>query len=370
MENVKTRPMTFRTSEEIRADFKATYEASGATSQNEFLGMLIKKWMNPEATLQPVTEAEQRLTEEETQEIFKTSFETSDSKSPEEFFDQLLLNFNELKSIDEPETIVTDKPVCEKLKENEIALYLTPAQNFALREAVLSKDFVLNQNKALDVEIKGDFWSGTIFLQPEFKPLFVRNIVLTDEMNETEKENSIRHNVVAFIVNLFFMRLLYEGYDSISVTPKVLKSFVNEHPESLMPELSIRINESGDTVISFSQAQYHAISENVLTPGFIENQNEIIDSLIPDNKPFLYFGSLFEPEFQSLWIRSIDLMEEMTQEQRDNIIRHNMSAFLINMSLHHLIDRKISDSSLTAKTLKTFIQAQNQEIEKETEINS
>lgn len=370
MEKEKTRPMTFRTSEEIRADFKATFEASGANSQNEFLGMLLKKWMTPEALQSSELDSKVQFTENETNELFKTSFENSSAKTPEEFFDQLLINFNGLKSANDPDPIVPDEPVCEQLKENEIVLCLTPAQNFAIREAVLSNNFAVNQNKALDVEIKGDFWAGTIFLRPEFKPLFVRNIIVTDEMTDSEKENAISNNMVAFMVNLFFMRLLYKGYDSISVTPKELKAFINENPDSLNPGCSMRTNERGNTVISFSPAQFHALSKTVSAPGFTESQNETIDSLIPENKPFLYFGSLFEPEFQTLWIRNIDLVEEMTEEQKDNALRHNMAAFLINMSLLHLIDRKISDSALTADALKTFIQAQSQEIEKEVQINS
>jgi len=365
MANSTSKPMTVRTTDERKVDFKHTYEVSGATSHHEFLGMLLQRFLAPNeingiATNPEVIESAPNLTPEETEELLKSTFEASEVVTMEEFLDNLIQKFNKPEKV--IETVEEIEPIQTQLKPNEILLNLTPAQFYAIRETVLSKNFASDQNAAIDVKIKGDFYSGSILLRPEFKPLFIRNIVLIDEMSADEKENAIRHNMAAFVINLYFMRLLNEGYDPIAVTPKALKYFVQEHPESLEPGFSLNEqSEPNEFVLSLSAAQYYAIHENVLTKGFAETQNEIFDSLTPENKPFLYFGNLFEPEIQSLWIRNVILTDKMPEEEKEDAIRHNMSAFLINMSLMHLIEGKIRDTSVTAKTLITFIQEQDQD---------
>lgn len=99
MANSTSKPMTVRTTEQVREDFKRTYEESGATSQNEFLWMLLKKWVEPKeinkipSDSKPI-EIPSILTPEETQTILESSFEASEASSIDEFLDLLLLKFN------------------------------------------------------------------------------------------------------------------------------------------------------------------------------------------------------------------------------------------------------------------------------------
>lgn len=125
---------------------------------------------------------------------------------------------------------------------------------------------------------------------------------------------------------------------------------------TLTVEKTLQPNE---LLLSLTPAQMYALRETVLSAdNFAQEQNEIIDSLKEGNKPFMYFGSLFEPEFQSIWVRNIILTKAMTAEQKENAIRHNMAAFLVNKFLLSLIDGKISCSRVSAFALRTFINKQ------------
>ena len=237
MANSTSKPMTVRTTDERKEEFKRTYEASGAVSQHDFLGMLLKKFLAPDdikeiATNPETIETALNLTPEETEEVLKSVFEASEVLTMEEFLDNLIQKFNKPEKVNE--AIEETEAVKTPILPNEILLNLSPVQLYAIRETVL-------------------------------------------------------------------------------------------------------------------------------TEGFAETQNEIIDSLNPENKPFLYFGNLFEPEIQSLWIRNIVLTDDLPEDEKETAIRHNMAAFLINMFLMHLIEGKISETSVTAKTLITFIQEQDQD---------
>ena len=120
-----------------------------------------------------------------------------------------------------------------------------------------------------------------------------------------------------------------------------------------------RRHEYNEIAVKLSPAQLFALRNTVLSMSdFAQKQNEVIDSLASFNKPFLYFGSLFEPEFQSLWVRNRVITNQMTTEEKESVIKFNMSAFLINMFLTNLIEGRISETLVTAETLKSFIAKQ------------
>lgn len=363
MENVKTRPMTFRTSEEIRDDFKRTYEESGATSQNEFLGMLLKKWIEPKeingvpSIAEPI-EIPSILTPEETQIILESAFEASDASSIDEFLDILIQKFNKVEIVHETKS----EPTLKELKENQILISLTPAQNFAIRETVLSdSNFAEIQNKIIDswnYKKPGNYYSGLIS-EPEFESLWVRNKPMNEKMLPEQKEAVTRHNMSAILVNMFLTKLIKGKIKTTNFKPRTLRSFINENfPGCNVSDVytDIELNDN-EILLNLTPAQMFAIRETTLAdPNFAEIQNEIIDSLAPENKPFLYFGNLFEPEFQLLWVKSIPLTDDMTPEQRESAIRHNMTAFILNMFLINFVEEKIDDSKATASSLKSFIQ--------------
>ena len=379
MPNSTSKPMTIRPSIKTIEVFRNLFEESGANSQGEFLEKLCEKWITPvmsnildanpvttETQLQP-DEKLLGLSQEETNE-FLTLFQSSGVSTISEFLKSLFEKWVTPEKViePEPEPVLLQEPqlIQPQLQDNEILLSLTPAQLYALRETVLSKRFAESQNEIIDEKYKNEFYSGELRYTAEFKSLCIRNIVMTDEMPDEEKEAATCHNMAALLVNLFLFRLTQGyGYPSIKVKVKSLKSFIRELPEDSQSEFLVKTSENklNEMQLSLTPAQLYALRENVLTEGFAENQNDIIDSLTPANEPFLYFGNLFEPEFQSLWVKNIVLTDEMPEEEKETTIRHNMVSFLINMFLTHLIEGKIPDTSVTAKTLITFIQEQNQD---------
>lgn len=140
----------------------------------------------------------------------------------------------------------------------------------------------------------------------------------------------------------FIIKLL-ENYNSAPQEPEV---------KTITIEKELQQNQ---LLIELNPAQLFAIRQHVLSyPDFAEKQNQIIDSLKGD-RPFMYFGNLYEPEFQKLWIRNIPITKTMAEDEKENAIRHNMSAFLINMFLMHAIEGNLSKSKINAESLKTFI---------------
>ncbi len=113
--------------------------------------------------------------------------------------------------------------------------------------------------------------------------------------------------------------------------------------------------QPNEIIVSLTPAQMFALRGTVLTfPDFAERQNEIIDSL-NGSKPFLYFGNLYDPEFKKLWIRNIVITKTMSEPEKENVIKYNMGAFLINMFLMHIIEGNISETNINASNLKAFI---------------
>jgi hypothetical protein len=140
----------------------------------------------------------------------------------------------------------------------------------------------------------------------------------------------------------FIIKLL-ENYNSAPQEPEV---------KTITVEKELQQNQ---LLIELHPAQLFALRQHVLSyPDFAEKQNEIIDSMKGD-RPYMYFGNLFEPEFQKLWVRNIPITKTMTEDEKENAIRHNMSAFLINMFLMHAIERNLEKSKVNAEMLKTFI---------------
>jgi hypothetical protein len=366
MVNSTSKPMTLRTSEEIRENFKRTYEASGATSQNEFLGMLLKRWITPDEIKEMATNSEAieflpNLSLEETQEILKSSFEASKADTMEAFLDNLIQNFSKPEKVADPDPEPESTSI--ELQPNEILISLTPAQLYAIRETVLTEGFAEAQNKIIDswnYKKQGNWYSGLIS-EPEFEPLWVRNEPINEGMSTEQKEAAISHNASALLVNMCLTSLIEGKIKTTDFKPKTLRSFLKENS----PACNVSNLDTGkklkdnEILLQLTPAQMFGISETIMSPdNFADIQNKIIDSLKPENKPFFYFGNLFEPEFEQLWVKSEPLNEELTPEQKEIIIKHNISAFLINMFLTHLIEGKISDSVVTAESLKSFIRDQ------------
>lgn len=144
-----------------------------------------------------------------------------------------------------------------------------------------------------------------------------------------------------------------------------LVNFKNAQPEApatIEVERIVEVARKHDTneiSLILSPAQMFALRNTVLsTSDFAQEQNRVIDNLSTGKRPFMYFGSLFEPEFQSLWIRNKVVTDKTPAEEKEAAIKFNMSAFLLNMFFTNLIEGRISESLVTAETLQSFIKRQ------------
>ncbi len=142
---------------------------------------------------------------------------------------------------------------------------------------------------------------------------------------------------------------------------KLLEKWNQDDPSPKVETKTVTIEkklESNEILFKLSPEQLFAIRGNVLTPEFAQKQNNIIDSL-KRNPPFLYFGNLYDPIFRKLWVRNIVLTKEMNETEKEAAIKHNMIAFLVNMFIMHAIDGNLSNSNISAESIKNFIEKEN-----------
>ncbi|WP_423129732.1 hypothetical protein [Gaoshiqia sp. Z1-71] len=113
---------------------------------------------------------------------------------------------------------------------------------------------------------------------------------------------------------------------------------------------------ANEILMSLPPAQLFALRQTILSiPDFAEKQNEMIDSLSL-GRPLFYFGNLYDKEFRSMWVRNTPIIKNMSDEERESAIKHNMYAFLLNMFSMHIVEGKLSCTKVTPDVLRDFIQ--------------
>lgn len=143
---------------------------------------------------------------------------------------------------------------------------------------------------------------------------------------------------------------------------KLLERYNTEEQTAPEPEVitvfADKELQENEIILSLTPAQLYALRGTVTSfPDYAERQNEIIDSL-KGNAPFLYSGHLFDPEFKNIFVRNIPIKKDMPEADKQNAIKHNMTAFLINAFLVNFIDGKIKETRFTVHNLKAFIASQ------------
>jgi hypothetical protein len=141
----------------------------------------------------------------------------------------------------------------------------------------------------------------------------------------------------------------------------ILDQVLNYKPTTEVKEVEIRVEkelESNQILVSLTPAQMFALKEHILAvPDYAEKQNEIID-MLSEGQPLFSFSKLYEPEFQELWVRNKVFTEEMSEVEKEAAIKHNISAYLLNMFFTNLIDGNIPDLHVDANDIKAFVQKQ------------
>ena len=154
-----------------------------------------------------------------------------------------------------------------------------------------------------------------------------------------------------------FVARLLDRYENPAAQEPIEKIVEVEKPveveKIIQVEKSLEVNQ---LLLTLTENELFALRETVLSSSdFAERQNELIDSLAPENLPFFYFGNLYDLEFQELWKRNIVVTSKMSDEDREEAIKHNMAAFLINNFFLNLLSEKITVSLVTPGVMKEFI---------------
>jgi len=356
----KQKTFSAKVSEETAALVQGAFERSGAFTKDEFLRKMINN--ENEKTLPEVKSLTEPIIPEPVIEITEP-----------EVFKPLVIEVEQ--EVLKPQL----KEIEPKLERNEILISLNPEQLFALRETVLSSEhFASEQNKKIDgySNEKGRFYSETIY-DLEFSGIWVRYQEMTKYITEDQKESIIKHNMAAFLLNVFYFQLIEGNLSDSVVTAKSLKAYIqksatvkpltllgNRKPvqssnEQIIDPLTIEVErklKSNEIIIALNPVQLYAFSETVLgSEDFAAEHNSRIDDIYNDNRPFFYFGNLYDSEFHGLWVRFIEIPKNTTEDQREFAIKHNMVAFLLNVFYIQLLMGN-TDSVVTAKNLKAYIQ--------------
>ncbi len=161
----------------------------------------------------------------EVNDKFETAFEESNFDSKGEFIESLIDKGNNDEPTVEIEEIEIE--VEKKLNPNQLLITLTPPQMFALHEHVTrTPDFAQNQNLLIGKLEKKPWWASSEIYCPALRDLWVRNIELTEKMDESEKEEAIKHNMSAFMLNMFFSHLVNGDIPNANVCAEDIKAFV------------------------------------------------------------------------------------------------------------------------------------------------
>ncbi|WP_343334195.1 hypothetical protein [Draconibacterium aestuarii] len=163
---------------------------------------------------------------------FETAFEESNFDSKGEYLESLFDKANDDEPTVEIEEVEKVIEVEKKLKSNQLLITLTPAQQFVLREHVTrSPDFAQEQNRVIEKLANKPWWASNDVYKPEFQELWIRNIELDENMEESERQDAIKHNMSAFIINMFLVRLISNDLDESEVRVEDIETFILEQSE-------------------------------------------------------------------------------------------------------------------------------------------
>lgn len=171
----------------------------------------------------------------EVDEKFEAAFEESNFDSKGEYLESLVDQANNDEPTVEVEEVEIE--VEKKLEPNQLLLSLTPAQQFILREHVTRDPrFAQEQNRMIDKLSNKPWYATSDIYKPEFQELWVRNIELNEKMEESEKEEAIKHNMGAFILNMFLLQLINYDFQETEVKIKDIEAFIEEQSFNSNPE--------------------------------------------------------------------------------------------------------------------------------------
>lgn len=174
-----------------------------------------------------------------------------------------------------------------------------------------------------------------------------------------------------------FIATLLDRYENPPVRKQVEKIVEIEKPVEVVKTVEVeklveveKQLQPNQLLLTLSDAELFALRETVLSfSDFAERQNKIIDSLSPEHDSIFAERHLHSPEIHQLWRRFEPISENMTDEEREKVIKSNIPSCLFNSFLQRVLDPDyrwyINKSLVTLKIIREYIKTQSKPLEEE-----
>ena len=165
-----------------------------------------------------------------------------------------------------------------------------------------------------------------------------------------------------------FLSMLLDRYENPPKSKPTEKVVEVEKPIEVVKTIEVeklveveKALESNQLLLTLSDAELFALRETVLSfSDFAERQNEVIDSF--GRKSWIGSSRQYSPEIEQLWRHFEPMSETMTDEEREKIVKSNISSCLFNAFLFLLFiperSEDINESLVTPKIIMEYIKTQ------------
>ena len=161
-----------------------------------------------------------------------------------------------------------------------------------------------------------------------------------------------------------FLAILLDRYENPPAREPIEKIVEVEKPIEVIKTVEVeKALEANQLLLTLSDAELFALRETVLSfSDFAERQNKIIDSFAPECESWFDNSHQYCPEIYQLWRRFEPVVETMTDEEREKVVKSNIQSCLFNASLRLIWEPdyrwNINESLVTLKIIREFIKTQ------------
>lgn len=164
-----------------------------------------------------------------------------------------------------------------------------------------------------------------------------------------------------------FIALLLDRYDNPPTGKTIEKIVEVEKPVEVEKVVEVeklveveKQLQANQLILSLSDAELFALRETILSfNDFAERQNKVIDSFAPENKTWMDSRDMYNPEIYQMWRRFEPICEDMTDQEREAVIKLNIPSCLFNSFLYlfFMPDQRwyINKSLVTPQIIREYI---------------
>ena len=176
-----------------------------------------------------------------------------------------------------------------------------------------------------------------------------------------------------------FIALLLDRYDNPPAGKTIEKNVEVEKPVEVEKVVEVeklveveKQLQANQLILSLSDAELFALRETLLSfNDFAERQNKVIDSF--GRKSWIGSTRHYSPEIDQLWRHFEPIGEDMTDQEREAVIKSNIPSCLFNafLLLMFIPERSehINESLVTPKIIREFIITSQEKSDPDTEEN-